>query len=86
MPKKALLGQLAAVDVRLLRIFRTIADVGGLSAAELELNIGRSTISRHLVKREDAPNLLIERTPPNLPERTHKTTIGGRKGWLARIK
>jgi DNA-binding transcriptional LysR family regulator len=48
MPKKALLGQLADVDVRLLRIFRSIADVGGLSAAELELNIGRSTISRHL--------------------------------------
>ncbi|MFP6806724.1 MAG: LysR family transcriptional regulator [Pseudomonadales bacterium] len=48
MPKKALLGQLADVDVRLLRIFRSIADVGGISAAELELNIGRSTISRHL--------------------------------------
>jgi DNA-binding transcriptional LysR family regulator len=42
------LGQLADVDIRLLRMFRVVAQAGGISAAELELNIGRSTISRHL--------------------------------------
>lgn len=48
MTRKALLGHLADVDLRLLRIFRAVADAGGISAAELELNIGRSTISRHV--------------------------------------
>lgn len=36
------------VDLRLLRIFVTIVECGGLSAAESRLNIGRSTISSHL--------------------------------------
>ena len=48
MPKKAYLGQLSDIDMRLLRVFRAVVEAGGLSAAELELNIGRSTISRHL--------------------------------------
>jgi DNA-binding transcriptional LysR family regulator len=48
MAGRAILGQLADVDIRLLRIFRVVAEAGGVSAAELELNIGRSTISRHL--------------------------------------
>ena len=48
MPKKAMLGPLSDMDIRLLKVFRTITDSGGLSAAELALNIGRSTISRHL--------------------------------------
>lgn len=48
MGKRAVLGQLADVDIRLLRIFRVVAEAGGISAAELELNIGRSTISRHI--------------------------------------
>lgn len=48
MKHKALLGQLADPDIRLLRIFKVVAEAGGVSAAELELNIGRSTISRHL--------------------------------------
>lgn len=45
---RPLLGQLADVDIRLLRVFRMVSDSGGISAAELELNIGRSTISRHI--------------------------------------
>jgi DNA-binding transcriptional LysR family regulator len=45
---KAILGNLSDTDIRLLRIFMAVARCGGLSAAELELNIGRSTISRHL--------------------------------------
>ncbi len=43
-----LLGQLSDIDIRLLRVFRVVAEAGGISAAELELNIGRSTISRHI--------------------------------------
>lgn len=35
-------------DIRLLRVFQTIVQAGGISAAELVLNVGRSTISRHL--------------------------------------
>ena len=48
MVKKALLGQLSDLDIRLLRVFRAVVECGGMSAAELELNIGRSTISRHI--------------------------------------
>ncbi|NNL99173.1 MAG: LysR family transcriptional regulator, partial [Gammaproteobacteria bacterium] len=48
MIQQALLGQVADVDIRLLRVFRAVAESGGLAAAESELNIGRSTISRHL--------------------------------------
>ena len=48
MAKRALLGQLGDVDLRRLRVFRAVAEAGGISAAELELNIGRSTISTHI--------------------------------------
>ncbi len=40
--------QVQDVDLKLLRIFVTIVECGGLSAAESRLNIGRSTISSHL--------------------------------------
>lgn len=48
MKARALLTNLAEADLRLLRIFVAIAESGGLAAAELRLNIGRSVISRHL--------------------------------------
>jgi DNA-binding transcriptional LysR family regulator len=48
MAKKAILGQLSDVDIRRLRVFRVVTEAGGISAAELELNIGRSTISTHI--------------------------------------
>ncbi|MBS9479057.1 LysR family transcriptional regulator [Ancylobacter radicis] len=35
-------------DLRLLRIFRSVAEAGGLTAAERALGMERSTISRHL--------------------------------------
>ena len=35
-------------DIRLLQVFRVVVDCGGLSASELELGIGRSTISKHI--------------------------------------
>ncbi len=40
--------RLSNVDIRLLKVFRTVADCGGFAASEFELNIGRSTISRHI--------------------------------------
>ena len=52
MRQKALLGRVSDVDIRLLRVFRAVAACGGVAAAELELNIGRSTISRHLTDLE----------------------------------
>ncbi len=48
MSHRALLGQVSDTDLRLLRVFQAVVRCGGLTAAELELNIGRSTISRHL--------------------------------------
>lgn len=45
---KISLGQVATTDLHLLRVFRAVVRCGGLSAAEAELNIGRSTISRQL--------------------------------------
>lgn len=52
MARKPLVRQVSDVDIRLLRVFRVIVASGGLSAAELALNIGRSTISRHLADLE----------------------------------
>ena len=48
MARKALLGNVTDNDLRLLRVFRSVVACGGFSAAELELNINRSTISRHI--------------------------------------
>ena len=41
-------GQLSDMDLRLLRVFKSVVECGGMAAAELELNIGISTISRHI--------------------------------------
>lgn len=43
-----ILGQLNDIDVKLLRVFRRIVECGGMSAAELELNVSGSVISRQL--------------------------------------
>ncbi|ODV41677.1 LysR family transcriptional regulator [Cupriavidus sp. UYMMa02A] len=40
------------VDLRLLRIFKTVADLKGLSAAESALNMNLSTISSHMTDLE----------------------------------
>ncbi|MFK7751726.1 MAG: LysR family transcriptional regulator [Sedimentitalea sp.] len=48
MAKRALLKSLSDVDLRLVRIFVTVTECGGFAASELELNIGRSTISKHI--------------------------------------
>jgi DNA-binding transcriptional LysR family regulator len=59
MVKKALLGQVGDTEIRLLRIFKTVVACGGLAAAELELNIGRSTVSRHLKDLEQRLGLVL---------------------------
>jgi DNA-binding transcriptional LysR family regulator len=43
---------LTETDLRLLRIFRAVAEAGGLTAAESQLRMERSTISRHLLALE----------------------------------
>ena len=45
---RPVLGQVSDMDLRLLQVFKAVVECGGLSAAELELNIGTSTVSRHV--------------------------------------
>lgn len=57
-------GHIGDVDLHLLRVFRTVVECGGVSAAEQVLNVGRSTISRQLSDLETRLNLrLCERGP-----------------------
>jgi DNA-binding transcriptional LysR family regulator len=46
--KLALLKTLGDVDIRLLRVFVVVSQCNGIAASEFELNIGKSTISRHI--------------------------------------
>ncbi|GFE64803.1 LysR family transcriptional regulator [Litoreibacter roseus] len=52
MAKRAILKSLGNVDIRLVRVFVAVAECGGLAASEPELNIGRSTISKHIADLE----------------------------------
>jgi DNA-binding transcriptional LysR family regulator len=52
-------GRLADVDLRLLRVFKAVADCGGMAAAELELDIAMSTISRHVKDLEQRLGLVL---------------------------
>lgn len=54
-----LIGQMADVDLRLLRVFKAVADCGGMAAAELELNLAMSTISRHVKDLETRLGLVL---------------------------
>ncbi|VEB41567.1 chromosome replication initiation inhibitor protein [Chromobacterium violaceum] len=45
MNRKPALGQVSDFDIRLLRLFRAVAECGGFSAAEGVLGISRSAIS-----------------------------------------
>lgn len=56
---KALIGQLSDTDLRLLQIYKAVVDCGGFSAAELELNIGVSTISRYVKDLETRLGLVL---------------------------
>lgn len=55
----ARLGQLGDSDLRLLKVFKSVADSGGMAAAELELNVGISTISRHIKDLETRLGLTL---------------------------
>ncbi|MFP7608440.1 LysR family transcriptional regulator [Serratia quinivorans] len=57
--KRAILGQLSDMDLRLLRVFKVVVDCGGMSAAELELNISLSTISKHIKDLEQRLGLTL---------------------------
>ncbi|MGH6626450.1 MAG: LysR family transcriptional regulator [Burkholderiaceae bacterium] len=59
MVRKALLGQVGDTEVRLLKVFKSVVDCGGMAAAELELNIGRSTVSRHVKDLEERLGLVL---------------------------
>jgi DNA-binding transcriptional LysR family regulator len=53
------LGQLSDMDLRLLQVFKAVVECGGMAAAELELNIGTSTVSRHVKDLETRLGLTL---------------------------
>ncbi len=57
--ERAVLGQLSDMDLRLLQVFKSVAECGGMAAAELELNIGTSTVSRHMKDLETRLGLTL---------------------------
>lgn len=60
LPKgRAVLGQISDMDLRLLRVFKSVVECGGMAAAELELNIGTSTVSRHIKDLETRLGLTL---------------------------
>ncbi|WP_027016517.1 LysR family transcriptional regulator [Comamonas composti] len=56
---RAPLGQISDMDLRLLRVFKTVVECGGMTAAELELGIGSSTLSRHMKDLEQRLGLVL---------------------------
>lgn len=55
----SMLRKINDIDLKLLRIFQTVADCGGFSAAESQLNIARSTISTHMADLESRLGLTL---------------------------
>lgn len=47
-----MLANLSEGDIRLLRVFAKVVEAGGFSAAQIELNVGQSTISMHMTALE----------------------------------
>lgn len=56
---KLVLGQIGDYEIRLLKLFKTVVECGGFSAAETELNISRSTISVHMANLENRLKLKL---------------------------
>ncbi|WP_067065347.1 LysR family transcriptional regulator [Roseateles chitosanitabidus] len=52
-------GQIADVDLRLLRVFKSVVECGGMAGAELELNVGMPTISRQIKDLEERLGLVL---------------------------
>ncbi|MBU2965594.1 LysR family transcriptional regulator [Amphritea sp. 2_MG-2023] len=46
--KAALTGQLADMDLRLLKVFKAVVECGGFTPAEIQLNLANSTISNYI--------------------------------------
>ncbi|QFT30684.1 HTH-type transcriptional regulator GltR [Labrenzia sp. THAF82] len=46
--KNAFSGTVSGADIRLMRVFKTVIECSGLSAAQTELGVGASTISRQI--------------------------------------
>lgn len=59
MSSSPLIGHLADLDLRLLRCFLVVADCGGMSAAETELNQDTSSISRQIRDLESRLGLVL---------------------------
>ncbi|NIB42618.1 LysR family transcriptional regulator [Pseudomaricurvus alkylphenolicus] len=57
--QSGLRGQLTDIDFRLLRIFKSVVECGGYSAAEVVLNINRSTISVHMSDLETRLGMVL---------------------------
>ena len=56
---RALLGQISDMDLRLLKVFKSVVECGGMAVAELELNIGTSTVSRHIKDLETRLSMVL---------------------------
>lgn len=56
---QAMLGQFGDADLRLLRVFKSVVECGGMASAELDLNIAMSTISRHVKDLETRLGLVL---------------------------
>lgn len=57
--RRKLLGRVSDTDMHLFRVFCTVADCGGFSAAQGELGVGRSTISRQISHLETRLGYLL---------------------------
>jgi len=53
------LGQLGDYEIKQLKIFKTVVECKGFSAAETELNISRPTISNHIANLESRLNMKL---------------------------
>ncbi|WP_417225318.1 LysR family transcriptional regulator [Amphritea sp.] len=56
---KFALGQLGDIEIKQLKIFKSVVECGGFSAAEAELNISRPTISNHIAALEKRLNITL---------------------------
>lgn len=66
------------IDIRLLRVFKVVAECGGFSAAEETLNLNRSTISIHIADLETRFGLrLCNRGPSGFSLTKHGEVVYG---------
>ena len=47
-PRTTPIGRLSKTDLHLLAVFMTVVETGGFAAAQVALNLGQSTVSRHM--------------------------------------